>query len=83
MILIKVLFTSDNLVFLGGEKINFYLKKNNLVSQNEWSDVNYTYIDINNGQMFEFKNITTEIISAHCGRESRWVISDKKVVMTA
>ena len=34
--------------------MNFYFKKNNLVSQNELSDVNYTYIDISNGQMFEF-----------------------------
>ena len=35
------------------------------------------------GRCLSFKNVPTEIISAHCGRESRWVISDKKVVMTA
>ena len=63
--------------------MNFYFKKSISSLQNALSDVNYTYIDISNGQMFEFKNIPTEIISAHCGRESRWVISDKKVVMTA
>ena len=47
-----VLFTSDDL-FLGTRNDFLQLKINFLSPQNELSDINKTYIDIGNGQMFE------------------------------
>ena len=68
LISIKVLFTSANLLFFGGErggdeKMAFFFWKSFFLIKNELSAVNKTYIDVGNGQKFEHLTLFLCILS--------------------